>query len=268
MKNVLENKALLVAIGSTAAAVSSACWGYLYAYHELEEKFDTELETLLNQEVDKVKRFYEIRNKYSGPEEFSELAEGENPEAESQEISIPKELLNTPEGRAAIMEAIKKEVDPEPEEEEESPVLVNAFDIGYTVPEFDWEEMISERSAEKPYIISQEEFLLNEAHYEQYNLTFFEGDGVLLSDPDATGKEEAIPDTEQVVGDANLQMFGVMSGNNNVVYIQNDLTEVLFCVNRSFGTATEALFGVKEEDETMLQHSSMKRRRHRSGDDE
>lgn len=268
MNNILDNKQLLVAIGTTFTAASAAAWGYLYAYRELEEQFDSALDELLAQESDKIRRFYETRNKYAGPEAYSELPEDEEPEVESHEISIPAERLATPEGRAAVMAELEREINPQPEEEPEEQ---NAFVVGYTVPEFDWEEMLAARSGEEPYIISKDEFLTNDAHYPEFQLTFFEGDGVLISEPDENGKEEAIPDTDQVVGDKNLQRFGTMSGNNNQLYVQNDMSEAIFCITRNFGKASVALFGpdADDEDPAVLAHMSMKsRRRSRSGDDE
>lgn len=267
MFNPLENKKFLVGVGTTFTAISAAAWGYIYACHELEKEFDDRLAVLLDQEVEKIKGYYEVRNKYTGPEAYSELPDDEVPEASAEEVSIPMDRLNTPEGRAAVMAELQSMALPETEDEEENLVEENAFVVGYTVPEFDWEEMISERSAETPYIISREEYLANEAHYEVHKLTFFEGDGVLLSDPDIDGKEEAIPDSDMVVGDKNLQMFGVMSGNNNILYVQNDRTEAMFAIHRDFRKASVALFGPDADEEAAIEHSSMKRRRPRSGDE-
>jgi hypothetical protein len=253
---------ILTIVGATMTAVSGACWGYVYATHELEEKFQDNLQKILDVEIDKVQRYYAILNKETSPEDHSEpdYDPDDVPEdvvVDHQEIRIPKELLATPEGRAAVMASISEAIEPEDEEnldeeDEPAPIEMNAFDE---------QALLDERGNDRPYVISKEEFFRNDAHYETHKLTFFEGDGVLIDEDD-----DAIPDTEFVVGDKNLTRFGMLSGNNNVVYIQNDQTEALFEVHRSRGTAAEELFGVPDEDE--LAHSAMmKRRRHRRGDE-
>jgi hypothetical protein len=251
-------------LGATMTAISGACWGYVLANKELEEKFDNDLRYRLDIEVDKVRGYYAVLNKDTQPEDHSEGDIPDDVVIDSQNIVIPKELLATPEGRAAVMAQISEAIEPGdarelvgedrfPEEEPEAePVVVNAFDE---------QELLNERGGDAPYVISKEEFLRNSQGYETYKLTWFEGDGVLVDDQD-----DAIPDTQAVVGDKNLQRFGQLSENNNVVYIQNDSSSCLFEIVRTNQTSSEALFGIEDED-AILEHSSMKRRRPRRGDE-
>lgn len=256
----------LAVLGATLTAASGVCWGYVLASKELEEKFDDELRHRLDIEVDKIRNYYAILNKETQPEDHSEGDIPDDVVIDTQNLVIPKELLATPEGRKRVMEQISEAIEPGdarelvgedrfPEEEpEETPVVVNAFDE---------QALLDERGGDVPYVISKEEYLRNDAGFESYKLTWFEGDGVLIDEHD-----DAIPDTEAVVGDRNLQRFGQLSGNNNIVYVRNDSSSCLFEIVRDPGTASEALFGVPDEDDlATLEHSSMKRRRPRRGDE-
>lgn len=260
-------------LGATLTAVSGTCWGYVLASKELEEKFDNELRQRLDVEVDKVRGYYAVLNKDTQPEDHSEGDIPEDVVIDSQNIVIPKELLTTREGRAVVMAQISEAIEPgdarelvgqsrdedlsqqHPDEDDEpAPVVVNAFDE---------QALLDERGGDAPYVISHEEFLRNDPGFETYKLTWFEGDGVLIDEQD-----DAIPDTEAVVGDRNLQRFGQLSGNNNMVYVQNDSSRCLFEIARDPGTASAALFGVPDEDDlAILEHTSMKRRRPRRGDE-
>jgi hypothetical protein len=262
--NILDHKRALTLVGATMTAISGACWGYVYAHRELEAQFDRTLEHALRIESEKVRNRYALLYKDGGPEEYSQLPpgtgdlpEGETPVVDKQHVIIPKEALATEEGREAVMTELEKTINPK--------VEVRSDDVheDSVMDEVDVARMISERSAEQPYIVSREEYDRNEAHYETFELTFYEGDGVLMDDQD-----DPIPDSDAMVGDVNLAMFGVMSENNNVVYIQNDAREQLFRVTRSQLTASEAMFGPDASEEATLAHSSMRRRRPSRRDDE
>lgn len=265
MKNVLEYKRAWAVAGASLLGVAGTCLGYLWAHKELEEEFNRDLEKLLDIEAQRLQQHYAIRYKDVDPEDISslDLPDGEEPVIDEQHIIIPKSVLATAQGRADVMEMLRMELessDPdEDESDDEEGELQNAFDMDDT-PQYDFEEIMSERTGDDPFVISKDEYYANNAQYETYDLTFFEKDGVLIDD-----QENAIPDTNEVVGDRNLQRFGVMSEDNNVVYIQNDKSNCLFRIQKSPLSASQALWGQPDEDE-VLEHSSMRRRRPR-GDD-
>jgi hypothetical protein len=259
MYDIRNASTLLKVVGTAALAGAGGCVGYLVAIKELEDRYLSIFEQTLDEEIEKTRRYYATFYKDAGPQAFSELDEdeiegGDSPVIDKQHIVIDKEALTSPEGRQAVMEAIRAEIE---EQEDEAPVQENAFDAD---AEHQWAALLAQRGQDEPYVVSKEEYLRNDAQYETFNLTFFEKDGVLIDEDD-----DAIPDSNTVVGDANLQRFGMMSGNNNVVYVQNDTTEALFQITRSFQSSSEALFGVDEEDDH-LEHSLMKRRRPRRDD--
>jgi hypothetical protein len=93
----------------------------------------------------------------------------------------------------------------------------------------------------KPYIITAEAFLENEADYEQITLTYYEGDSVL------TDQTDEVMDTEWTVrhtGFENLTKFGQLSGDENVVYICCEEEKKLFEVARSTGKYAVEVVGL------------------------
>lgn len=118
---------------------------------------------------------------------------------------------------------------------------------------WDYNEEIQKRSPGAPYIIHRDEF--NEPNgdeWEQYTLTYFEGDDTLCRDDDTI-----IPDKDETVGVANLSRFGHGSGDPNIVYIRNEELKVDLEVSHSDGKYAVDVAGFKEDE---LQHSSMRRR--------
>ena len=100
----------------------------------------------------------------------------------------------------------------------------------------------STRSADKPFIISHEEFEDGDLEYSQNTLTYYQGDGVLTDEDD-----KPILDMTVVI-ESNLQ-FGNASGDKNVVYIRNDKLEVDFEVVQDLGYYTEEVLGVPRQEE-------------------
>lgn len=264
MKNILEYKKALAITSGVLFTISGACVGYLVGTDEAERRFNEEFEATLKHEIERTRRYYATRYKDFGPEEISEL-DAKDVVLAQQKIEIPRAALDTPEGRAAVAEALEKmgnpgpaTTDETPVEVEVTPVEVNAFEQSYEPPYFDETELRENRSADRPYVISYEEFYSNDANYETADLMFYETDGQLLDDDDIL-----IPDPDQIVGDENLHMFGVMSQDNNVVFVQNDRSEMLFRVQRAFSSASEAIFGPDASEEAIIEHSIMKPRRPR-----
>lgn len=75
----------------------------------------------------------------------------------------------------------------------------------------------------KPYVISWETFAAGELDYEQYTMTWYEGDDVLVNHND-----KKFDQIDTVIGRDNLQRFGESSSDPNVVYIRNEVLEFDF----------------------------------------
>lgn len=111
------------------------------------------------------------------------------------------------------------------------------------------------RSPGVPYVIHRDEY--NEESketegYEQYTLTYFEGDDVLCREDDTI-----ITDQDTTVGLGNLSKFGHGSGDPNIVYIRNEELKVNLEIVHSDGKYATEVAGFPEDE---LQHSSMRRR--------
>lgn len=115
-----------------------------------------------------------------------------------------------------------------------------------------------ERDPEVPYIIHKEEFDATPDGYDQYTLTYFEGDDVLSDE-----RDKVIEDQDNTVGLENLNRFGQGSGDPNIVYVRNEKLKVDIEVVHSDGKFAQEVHGFEDSD---LQHSSMRRRSPRRSD--
>lgn len=98
------------------------------------------------------------------------------------------------------------------------------------------------RDEDKPFIITDEEFLGADANYEGYTMTYYAGDDVLVSQSDKVveGEERIIcigPDKD------NLR-FGHMSNDENIVYIRCHKLQMDFEIARSAGEYSKEVLGL------------------------
>ena len=109
----------------------------------------------------------------------------------------------------------------------------------------------------KPFIITNHEFMENEAAHTQVTVTYFEGDDVVSDE-----RDQAVSDVDDTIGNENLQKFGKKSNDPNVVYVRNFKLGMDFEVLRSRGKFTEEVLG-------FIEHSDSRNRiRKFRGDDE
>ena len=75
-----------------------------------------------------------------------------------------------------------------------------------------------ERISGEPYIISQESMFNDETDWEKPTLSYYKGDDVLIDE-----RGQTLDDTHRMryVGDRHLQMFGVLSEDENIVYVRS-----------------------------------------------
>lgn len=124
-------------------------------------------------------------------------------------------------------------------------------------PDFDYEAEIANRSEDRPYVISYDEFQQGEKEYEQTSLSWYEGDDTLTDD-----KDQPIDNIDSVVGEENLQRFGYGSKDPRVVYVRNDVMELDFEIAKHTASYAQAVLGFQHSDRP----GSRKRPRYR-GDD-
>ena len=75
-----------------------------------------------------------------------------------------------------------------------------------------------ERISGEPYIISQESMFNDETDWEKPTLSYYKGDNVLIDE-----RGQVLDDTHRMryVGERHLQMFGVLSEDENIVYVRS-----------------------------------------------
>lgn len=100
-----------------------------------------------------------------------------------------------------------------------------------------------EVSDELRYVISKDDFLANEQEYQEAQVTWYEGDGVLTDE-----REVPFGPDEDPVGRHNLR-FGELSGEPHVVYIKNDQLSMLIEVTRSTGKYSKEVAGFDDDND-------------------
>lgn len=75
-----------------------------------------------------------------------------------------------------------------------------------------------ERISGEPYIISQESMFNDEPDWEKPTLSYYKGDNILIDE-----RGQVLDDTHRMryVGERHLQMFGVLSEDENIVYVRS-----------------------------------------------
>ena len=68
----------------------------------------------------------------------------------------------------------------------------------------------------EPYIISQDEMFNTETEWEKPTLSYYEGDDTLVDE-----RNKIMDDRERYVGSRHLSMFGVLSEDENIVYVRS-----------------------------------------------
>lgn len=110
----------------------------------------------------------------------------------------------------------------------------------------EYERFSKDRNPKEPYVIHISEYMAASSTIDaKISLIYYEGDGVLTDETNIP-----IPDTNRLVGDANLDMFGKFSGDKNIVYIRNERPDVNsdFEILRKPTSFEEAVLGVYSRD--------------------
>lgn len=268
---VLTDRRVVLGLVSAVSFASGAGLSYLVMRDRLKKKY----EEIANEEVAEAKEFYKhefYKNDNSKLSESNEDAPSEEfvPQKEMSPEDIvakkyPDELLNKT-NYSSISGAVSKNEDGDVEVEvdgakvkveADAPVVINVFEEAYKqMGEFDYESEIAKRSADMPYIITEDEYMNCEMDFEQYALTFFGEDGVLVDDQD-----NIVDDVDRVVGNDNLERFGHGSKDKNMVYIRNERLEVEYEVLYSNKSFSEGMFGIKHSED-----DGRMRRRSKRGD--
>lgn len=118
-------------------------------------------------------------------------------------------------------------------------VSSNVFDEAEKDMVWDYEVELLQRTTDIPHIITTDEFYNSHTGYDQIQLHYYEGDGVLAEAVD----DSVIEDVIKTLGENNLNRIGVASGDPNVLYIRHDKDEVEYEVTRIEGKYGEMVAG-------------------------
>lgn len=267
---IVHSKGALVTLAASLSGLAGAASGYFVAMKKLEAKYNEIAET----EIREAKNFYASKHKqgaFSSPEKVvanlgidsleetvrdvdgrsaaealvSYKADGEVIETDSDIVALVEKEL----AEADSIEEINARLNKMPEQ------VRNIFKDAEPDPTglFDYNEEIKNRSEDHPFVISFDEYDENEEGHSQTNLTYFDGDDILIDE-----KEEPIEDVENTVGTENLQKFGHGSKDSKIVYIRNERLDLDFEVVLSHGKYVEEVLGFLEHSGD-TRHSSDRR---------
>lgn len=246
-----------------ASAIGGGVAGYLVAVKRLEEKYASISEKEIEEAKDYYIRFYD--KEYPTPQEAVEaligVGEATDEKTESVLVGEAARALHDYRGESDAAREVNEELAAQSGEVPPATTVVvnnifqNPPEVD-TTEEWDYEAEVRNRTEEAPYIITDEEFFQNEKEYEQFNLTYFEGDDVVADQADVP-----MENSDKILGESNLR-FGYGSKDHNTVYVRNDSLEAEYEIVRSTGKYSEEVAG-------FIEHSGRpKIRKFRHGDDE
>lgn len=218
-------------IKMVSAAVGGLTVGAFVGFKVAEKRLLAQFDERLQKETEEMRTFYTSvgKKKYTTPQEAAAALVPEQAGAALVEYQGEDPV------KIAYHKIVKSEVvvEQEPEAETSEPkiefptVAQNIFE--------------SKRDANKPYIISQEEFMENEPEFEQATLTYYEK-GATLADY----REDIIEDFDKVIGEDFALSFGTGSSDENSVHVRNEFLKMDFEVIRSENSYEQDVLGVEE----------------------
>lgn len=224
----------------TGAAVLGVGLGFVIGLKVTEKRLGDQYDKLLEQETAGMKEFYStVKKPYRTPvEAVADLiplpeAEPDDPRQKAMKIAYHKVVKG--EGYVAAtedeFEGAKAAEEAEQDCEIDPPIARNIFEEA--------------RSPENPYIITQEEFMLNEPGFEQGTLTYYERGGIL-----ADTQDSIIENSSLIVGSSFSDNFGKDSSDPNVVHVRNEKLSMDFEILKSEKSYEEDVLGQTEQPET------------------
>lgn len=221
--------------------------GLVVGYKMAEIRLTARFEERLDKETEQMREFYQtVKKPYATPEEaVKDLvpppAENVDPRVKTQKIAYHKIV------KGEGYEPTDEEIEEAEARQDEKEAFVEMVEERQNI--FD-----SNRDPEKPYLISQDEFLANEAGYIQSTLTYYEADKVLADE-----KDDIIDDKPGTVGREFADAFGHKK-HPNEVYVRNEKIQMDFEITRSERSFAEDVLGETEQGETPRQRIQREQR--------
>lgn len=232
----------VVLLSSAASLLIGGGIGYIVAAKRLGAEFDERLE----RETAEMRTFYTIhengKKKYDTAEE---AAAALHPERKNGTDILRGMEVDSVVERVAYDKIVKKYAPADEDyaegvDEERisgSVTEVHEPDGTIRVTEMQHSNVFAE-STSQIYVISAEEFNNDEADFIQSTVQFYAGDGVLCDNAD-----DKIEDIAGTLGNEFQDMFGVKSGDPNVVHVRNTVLQLEFEVLLNPGFYSQEVLG-------------------------
>lgn len=220
---------------TTIGVVVGLAVGGVVGYFVAEKRLRTKYDEIMQLEVSEMRTHYQAKviameNKPALDGLVKDLGYVPAPVPKKEEIA---------EGSALT----KARVQAAEQSDDDEVVKVNVFEQASFADGWDYEEEVSQRTPDYPYIIHADE-QGELAEMDQLSFTYYEGDEILANE-----REEAVTDVEHIVGLANLDKFGHGSGEANILYVRNVKLGIEITIVRSTGRFDEEVLGLKHADE-------------------
>lgn len=251
----MMDKKILV-LGATA--IVSAGTGLVVGYELAKRRLRGEFEERLDEDIQNYKNSYDSLQKMKADKKAAQEALNQMDEVPVETLQrVLDGLKNLDEPKLTAAEAMVKysggaqtadrvtsvlERFPKPVglldlmEPDDVQEETNLFDSRLS-PDVSQEYLDSLRIPGQPYIISHLEFVDGQSH-QQSSLTWYDDDGVLSDDQDVP-----VDDVDNVVGLANMERFGIGSGDMSIVYIRNEKLRTEFEVVFNHGSYAQIVYG-------------------------
>lgn len=233
------NKIIYISAGAAVAGIAA---GFAAGWFGRGAKEKNAFEERVKAEVDQVQEYY--KSKYAA--DVNRLAKAKIAEArdvvEDEDGGIEMAVTHEPEVVEEAEKIIQKMNYSQISKKEETTVKEvrevpdrNIFD---NPPEVDPEDI---RTPDRPYIITVDEFMVNEDERDQISLVFYDEDGVLVDERDSP-----ITDIAGTVGLDSLTKFGHKSGDKKIVYVRNEKLGAEYEIVLDGRSYSEVVLGIKE----------------------
>jgi hypothetical protein len=211
--------------------------GFYFGYRYNREKIRAEVFKESEAELDKIRDVYQRKTVAGQPKPTVEEVIEEKGYVVVDEVDIPARPLKPPVPIQDRPLFAKRTADGE-----------KSKDDGWDYP-----SELARRGLDRPYIIHQDEFHLNESGFSQVTYTVYSDDVITEED------DTVINNADNLIGLDNLQHWGHGADDFNVLYIRNPVLDIEFEMCRTPKTYEETVLGLEHADESTYER--MRRRR-------
>lgn len=216
----MVNSYIIVGVTAGTTLALGAVSGYLFAKRTLEPEYVA----IATQEIEEAKQYYSRlykKDEFSNPVDLAEALAEEI--VENVESAIESQIVDN------VIEILEYSTDSKMPTPEDIELEALAREIKLAIEHG------------HPHLIEREEYLRNESGFTQTTLTYFEEDDILVDQDDIV-----IPEIDDMIGLGQLSRFGVLSGDNNIIYVRNIRQEIEFEVVRNKGNYAKDVLGFIE----------------------